>query len=53
MMRCLIIDDEPLARELLESYVAKIGELKLVKSCNNALGAFALLQDRQIDLIFS
>ena len=52
MMRCLIIDDEPLARELLESYVAKIGELKLVKSCNNALDAFSLLQDRQIDLIF-
>jgi response regulator of citrate/malate metabolism len=52
MMRCLIIDDEPLARELLESYIDKIEELKLIKSCGNALEAFVLLQEKQIDLIF-
>jgi DNA-binding LytR/AlgR family response regulator len=52
MMRCLIIDDEPLARELLESYLAKIEELKLVKSCSNALEAFTFLQEKPIDLIF-
>lgn len=52
MMRCLIIDDEPLARELLESYVGKIAELKLVKSCSNALEAFTFLQESMADLIF-
>jgi DNA-binding LytR/AlgR family response regulator len=52
MMRCLIIDDEPLARELLESYIAKIEELKLIKSCGNALEAFSVLQEKSIDLIF-
>lgn len=51
-MRCLIVDDEPLARQLLESYVERIGELSLVKSCSNALEAFKLLQDEQVDLIF-
>jgi DNA-binding LytR/AlgR family response regulator len=51
-MRCLIIDDEPLARELLESYIAKIEELKLIKSCGNALEAFSVLQEKSIDLIF-
>jgi DNA-binding LytR/AlgR family response regulator len=51
-MRCLIIDDEPLARELLESYIAKIEELKLIKSCGNALDAFSVLQEKSIDLIF-
>ena len=52
MMRCLIIDDEPLARQLLESYIAKIDELKLIRSCGNALEAFSVLQEKQIDLIF-
>ncbi len=51
-MRCLIIDDEPLARELLESYLGRIAELKLIKSCGNALEAFSLLQEKSIDLIF-
>src|SRR3990170_4504923 len=52
MMRCLIIDDEPLARQLLESYLARIEELTLLKSCGNALEAFTLLQEKPVDLIF-
>jgi two-component SAPR family response regulator len=51
-MRCLIVDDEPLARQLLESYVRKIEELVLVKSCGNALEVFAALQLNTVDLIF-
>jgi DNA-binding LytR/AlgR family response regulator len=51
-MKCLIVDDEPLARELMESYLLKIEELKLVKSCSNALEAFTILQDQPVDLIF-
>jgi DNA-binding LytR/AlgR family response regulator len=51
-MKCLIVDDEPLARELMESYLQKIEELKLVKSCNNALEAFTILQEQPIDLVF-
>ena len=52
MMRCLIVDDEPLARELLTSYVGRIDELTLVKSCVNALEAFTVLQTEPVDLIF-
>jgi DNA-binding LytR/AlgR family response regulator len=51
-MKCLIIDDEPLARDLIESYVRRMENLTLVKTCSNALDAFPLLQQRQIDLIF-
>ncbi|HTE34358.1 MAG TPA: LytTR family DNA-binding domain-containing protein [Chryseolinea sp.] len=51
-MKCLIIDDEPLARELMESYVKRMDKLTLVKSCNNALEAFPILHQKQIDLIF-
>jgi DNA-binding LytR/AlgR family response regulator len=51
-MKCLIIDDEPLARDLIESYVKRMDKLTLVKTCSNALEAFPLLQQKQIDLIF-
>jgi DNA-binding LytR/AlgR family response regulator len=51
-MKCLIIDDEPLARDLIESYVRRMENLTLIKTCSNALDAFPLLQQKQIDLIF-
>ena len=51
-MRCMIIDDEPLARDLIESYIRKMEKLTLVKSCNNALEAFPILQQKQVELIF-
>jgi DNA-binding LytR/AlgR family response regulator len=51
-MKCLIVDDEPLARELLESHLAKVEGLQLVKSCENAIDAFTILQKHQVDLIF-
>ena len=52
-MKCLIIDDEPLAIELLEDFVSKIPSLILVASCSNAIEASTILQNKKIDLIFS
>lgn len=52
MIRCVIIDDEPLARDLLSSYVKKIKELELVSCCSNALDAISVLQTTNIDLLF-
>ncbi|MDO9276845.1 MAG: LytTR family DNA-binding domain-containing protein [Lutibacter sp.] len=51
-MNCIIIDDEPLAVELLEDFVSKIPNLKLVSSCSNAIDAVSILQNNKIDLIF-
>lgn len=51
-MKCIIVDDEPLARSLMESYVTRVAGLTLVKSCNNAMDAFATLRQKHIDLIF-
>jgi DNA-binding LytR/AlgR family response regulator len=51
-MKCLIIDDEPLAIELLQTYIARIDSLVLIKSCNNVLEALPCLQNRQADLLF-
>ena len=53
MMRCLIIDDEPLAIELLEDFVSKVPFLSLVKSCSSAFEAIPVIQEGTIDLIFS
>lgn len=52
MMKCIIIDDEPLALELLEDFVSKIPNLELVSACSNAIEAVSILQNNKIDLIF-
>ena len=51
-VRCIIVDDEPLAIEILESYVAKVEQLQLVSTFRNAVSAFTFLQQHSIDLIF-
>jgi DNA-binding LytR/AlgR family response regulator len=51
-LRCIIVDDEPLAIEILESYVAKVDQLQLVSTFRNAVSAFTFLQQNQVDLIF-
>lgn len=52
MLRCLAIDDEPLALELLEDNIKQIPFLELAGKCNNALEAMKVLKEQQIDLIF-
>ncbi len=50
-INCLIVDDEPVAREILELYIAKISQINLIKSCQNAMEAFDVLNSYKIDLI--
>lgn len=52
MIRSIIVDDEPLAIEILESYVAKVEQLQLVSTFRNAVSAFTFLQQHSVDLIF-
>ncbi len=51
-IKCIIVDDEPLAIEIVESYVARIEELELTGTFRNAIQAFAFLQQHPVDLIF-
>jgi DNA-binding LytR/AlgR family response regulator len=51
-LRCLIVDDEPLASDVIESYINKIESLNIVAKCNSALKAINILKEHQIDLIF-
>ena len=50
--KCIIVDDEPLAIEILESYVSKVEQLQLVSTFRNAISAFTFLQQHSVDLIF-
>ena len=50
-IRCLIVDDEPTAREIMEHYLKQVDGLTHVKSCANALEAFKALEQHTIDLI--
>lgn len=51
-VKCLIIDDEPLAREVLQEYIAVIDYLELVGTAENALELDQLLGQQAVDLIF-
>jgi len=51
-MRCIIIDDEPLALELLEDNIKQVTRLQLVASCRSAAQAMQVLQEQQVDLVF-
>ena len=52
MIKCLVVDDEPLAREAIKVYIEKMPELELMDECENALQAIACLRKDHADLIF-
>lgn len=52
-MKCIIIDDEPLALDLLESYISQIPYLDLAGRFRSAVDALAFIQNGNVDLIFS
>ena len=52
MIKCLIVDDEPLAQEVIENYISRIPNLEVVKKCSDAIQAFEVMTKEKIDLIF-
>jgi DNA-binding LytR/AlgR family response regulator len=52
MLRCLLVDDEPLALRLLTSYVERVPFLELVGTCRSALEAITVLQQESVDVLF-
>src|SRR5258705_5249225 len=52
MLRCISVDDEPLALELLEDNISKVPYLHLVAKCSNAMEAIKVLQQEEVELIF-
>jgi len=52
MIRCLVVDDEPLARHSIIDFIEKIDFLEVVGSCASALEASEYVQNGQVDLLF-
>ena len=52
MIRTIIVDDEPLAIEILEAYIMKMPNMNLIAKCSNALEANEVLRTEDIDLMF-
>lgn len=52
MIRCIIIDDEPLALKQMENYINKIPYLELVAACQSAIEAKEILEKEKIDAMF-
>ena len=52
IIQCIIVDDEPIAREILESHLAKINAVNVVAGCKSAVEAFNVINAEKVDLIF-
>ncbi len=50
--KCLLVDDEPLAIEVLQKHIETVEQLEVVGQCNNAFKAMEFLQKNPVDLMF-
>jgi len=51
-VKCIIVDDEPMARDVIRRYIQKIPTLKLMGEFGNAIDATIFLQEQGVDMIF-
>lgn len=51
-LQCIIADDEPIARQILESYIQEFPGLNVLASCKNAFEVMEFLQTTSVDLLF-
>jgi len=52
MINCLIVDDEPIARDIINTYCSHLPDLNVIGLCGNALEAKVMLQQQRIDILF-
>ena len=52
MIKCIAVDDEPLALEQLTGYIARVPFLQLIASCQDAFSAMQVLSEEEDDLMF-
>jgi two-component system, LytTR family, response regulator len=51
-IRCLVLDDEPLAIDILVNYISKMPELELAAACTDPMEALSLIHQNKVDLLF-
>jgi DNA-binding LytR/AlgR family response regulator len=52
MIKAIVVDDEPLARQVITQYAMEVPELEIIGCCNNALEANRMLKEGKVDLMF-
>jgi DNA-binding LytR/AlgR family response regulator len=52
ILKCLVVDDEPLARECITNYIKDVNFLELAGTCNNPVELTAAMGEQEVDLIF-
>lgn len=52
LINCIIVDDEPQARKMMETFVSQLSGWKILRLCSNAIEAFEALQSNTVDVIF-
>jgi DNA-binding LytR/AlgR family response regulator len=52
IINCIIVDDEPTAREILQIHINKLEGINIIALCKNATTALAILNEKEVDLIF-
>jgi DNA-binding LytR/AlgR family response regulator len=51
-IRCLIVDDEELAVDIIAEYISRLDNLELAGTCSNAMEALQFINEQQVDLLF-
>ena len=51
-IKCIIVDDEPMARDVIKRYIQQMPKLKLITEFGNAIDATIFLQEQSVDIIF-
>ena len=52
MINCLVVDDEPIARDIVKNYCSHLPLLRVMADCGNALDAKKILQEQRVDILF-
>ena len=51
-IKCLIVDDEPIAQRIIAGYLSELPDFEVIDTCLNAIEAMKILQEKPIDLMF-
>ncbi|MCG8411252.1 MAG: response regulator transcription factor [Bacteroidales bacterium] len=51
-IKCIIIDDEPLARKLIRNHLSHFKQFNILAECENAISAAKIIQEQDVDLLF-
>lgn len=52
VLLCIVVEDEPLAQQVLENYIHRIGELKLIAKCESVEEAYDVISSNEVDVVF-